>query len=179
MSKRRAPGRASGARAAELRGRFLIAEGALIAAERLLPTFRGPGGDHEGVVFLLGRELPGAVLFTTVLAPEADHGPGHVISAPGQVAAASKAARALGLGILGQIHTHPGPISHHSSGDDYLAVLPYEGMISVVVPHFGHHGLRPLHSLGVHQFQDGRWILVTAASVRERFTPIPSALDLR
>lgn len=164
---------------APLRGRFCISEGALLEAERILPTFRGPDGDHEGLVFLLGRELSTLILFTTVLVPAADHSPGHVICHPDRVAAASHAARAVGLAILGQIHTHPGPDARHSPGDDQLALMPYEGMVSIVVPHFGRFGLRPLHSLGVHQFQDGRWVLATPASVRERFAIVPSALDLR
>jgi proteasome lid subunit RPN8/RPN11 len=164
---------------APLRGRFCISEPALLEAERLLPTYRGPDGDHEGVLFLLGRELEQVVLFTAVLAPEADHGPQRVICSPDQVAAASRAARAAGLGLLGQVHSHPGEVTWHTRGDNELALMPYEGMLSIVVPHHARFGLRPLDSLGVHQFQDGRWILAKAESVRSQISIVPASLDLR
>jgi hypothetical protein len=89
-----------------------MAESAVIAAERLLPSYRGPDGDHEGIVFLLGRETATATIITTVLAPEADDSWDRVICDEDQFAAATTTAHAHGLGILGQLHTHgsaPGP----------------------------------------------------------------------
>ncbi len=117
--------------------------------------------------FSAGRELEHVVLFMAVLAPEADHGPPRVICSPDQVAAASRAARAAGLAMLGQIHSHPGEMTWHSSGDNELVLMPYEGMLSIVVSHYARLGLRPLDSLGVHQFQDGRWVLAMPESVRD------------
>lgn len=161
-----------------LNGNFVITEGALSAAERLLPTFRGSDGDHEGMVFLLGIEQPERTIFTSVIAPAASHSTGHVKAAAESVAAAARLARGHGLGLLGQIHSHPGGWTEHSEGDDELVLMPFEGMISIVVPHYGHHGLRPIDSLGVHQYQRGRWVLTTAG-VTERFTVAPSGLDIR
>lgn len=160
-----------------LRGRFAIAEGALVAAERLLPTFRGPDGDHEGLLFLLGLEFGDRTLFTSVLAPECEHGPGFVRASPGQSAAAARAARSLGLGVLGQIHSHPREWSEHSEGDDELVLMPFETMISLVVPHYARYGLRPISNLGVHQYQDGRWTLITEGA--EGIRIVADTLDLR
>jgi hypothetical protein len=163
----------------ELRGRFTITDAAVNAAERLLPSFRGPDGDHEGIVFLLGRELPGLTIFTSVLAPDADHGEGHVICEPSAVSGAQRAAREYGLGIIGQLHSHPCDSTEHSVGDDSLVLMPFEGMLSVVAPWYGRVGLRPLHGLGVHQYQDGRWVLMSSESVRASFTIMPTSFDLR
>ena len=55
----------------------------------------------------------------------------------------------------------------------------YEGMLSLVVPLHGRHGLRPLDSLGVHQFQDGVWVLAERESVRQNLFIVPSMSDLR
>lgn len=162
-----------------LRGRFTIAEAALDAAERLLPTFRGPDGDHEGMIFLLGRELDDLTIYTSTLAPNADHGEGHVVCAPEDISAAQRGARAAGLGLLAQLHSHPRAGTQHSEGDDDLVLMPFEGMLSIVAPWYGRTGLRPLHGLGVHQYQDGRWVLMTPGSVREKFTIAPQAIDLR
>lgn len=163
----------------ELRGEFAIAQGAVFAAERLLPSFRGPDGDHEGMVFLLGRELGTLTLLTTALAPDANHGPGHVICDPSAVAAAQRAGREAGLALLAQMHSHPKGWIEHSEGDDELVLMPFEGMLSIVAPWYGRVGLQPIHGLGVHQFQDGRWVLAEPASVRERLRVLPTEIDLR
>lgn len=162
-----------------LRGHFAITESALTAAERILPTYRGPDGDHEGISFLLGFEFASLTLFTSVIGPEADHGPGHVSCTREQVLAASRAARGAGLSLLAQIHSHPGPWTFHSEGDDDMVLMPFEGMLSIVAPRYGHFGLRPLDSLGAHQFQDGRWIVCERQSLTDHFRILPTQIDLR
>lgn len=164
---------------APLRGRFLLGESALIVLEQTLPTFRGYDGAHEGIAFLCGLEIPGATVLTTAIVPEADHGRGHVRCTEAQMAAVTKAARDLGLGVLAQVHTHPGHSAVHSIGDDEMVLMPFEGMLSIVCPDYGRYGLRPLDSLGIHQFQDGRWILATRTSVCEGLTLLESGVDLR
>lgn len=162
-----------------LRGEFAISEAALLASERLLPTFRGPDGDHEGILYLLGRELDELTFYTTVLAPEADHGYGHVICEPPAIATAQRSAREHGLAILGQLHSHPSDLTEHSEGDDDLVLMPFEGMLSLVAPWYGRVGLQPLAGLGVHQFQDGRWQLIDPRSVSAHFHVLPTGIDLR
>lgn len=163
----------------ELRGTFMITEAAVTAAERLLPSFRGPDGDHEGMAFLLGRELEELTIFTSVLAPDADHGEGHVVCDLSAVSGAQRASREHGLAILGQVHSHPRSSTEHSEGDDSLVLMPFEGMLSLVVPWYGRVGLRPLYGLGVHQYQDGRWVLIESKSVRQRLGVLPTWIDLR
>lgn len=163
----------------KLRGRFMIAEGALEATERLLCSFRGSDGDHEGIVYLLGRELDDLTVYTTALAPDADHGWGHVLCQPEAISAAQRAAREEGLAVLAQVHSHPRGSTEHSEGDDDLVLMPFEGMLSIVAPWYGHTGMRPLDGLGVHQFQDGRWRLARPESVREQFTIASNTIDLR
>jgi proteasome lid subunit RPN8/RPN11 len=162
-----------------LRGRFAITDAAVAAAERVLPTFRGPDGDHEGIVFLAGFELAGLTLFTAVIAPEAEHGRGHVFCSREQMLAAQRGARASGVSILGQLHSHPGPSSYHSKDDDEMVHMPFEGMLSLVAPRYALWGLRPLENLGVHQFQDGRWVVCERKSVHASFRVLPSEIDLR
>lgn len=162
-----------------MRGAFAITAGAMAEAERLLPTFRGPDGDHEGIVYLLGYETEAETLFTTALAPDADHGPGHVICSPESISALQRQARAHGLAVLAQLHSHPAGQTGHSVGDDDLVLMPFEGMLSLVCAHYGRVGLRPLSSLGVHQYQDGRWRAIKASSVSRRFRILPDGIDLR
>ena len=162
-----------------LRGRFQITSGAVEALERLLPTYRGPDGPHEGISFLCGYETPATTLYLTAVAPEADHGRGHVRCSEEAIAAVTNAAREQGLGLLAQVHSHPTGAAGHSLGDDEMVFMPFEGMLSIVVPDYAHFGLRPLDSLGVHQYRDGHWVLCTSDSVRANFTIVPALRDLR
>jgi proteasome lid subunit RPN8/RPN11 len=164
---------------APIRGRFQITGGAITALERLLPTYRDADGSHEGISFLCGYETNGVTLYTTTIAPTADHGYGHVRCSEEDIAAVTKAAREHGLGLLAQVHTHPGGATGHSVGDDEMVFMPFEGMLSIVVPDYGRFGLRPLDSLGVHQYQDGHWVLCERGSTRTNFTILPTVRDLR
>jgi hypothetical protein len=163
----------------DLRGEFLITAGAVDAAARLLPSFRGPDGDHEGIVFFLGFETDHTTVLTTALAPDADHGWGHVICDERAVGGASRAARGHGLALLAQLHSHGNDSTEHSIGDDTLIVMPFEGMLSIIAPWYGRTGLLPPHGLGVHQYQDGRWVGIAPSSVRSKLHVIPDAIDLR
>jgi len=173
--------RCGAGRRSALQGRFLICEDAVTAVERFLPTFRGPDGDHEGLIFLAGRELSdaGVTLLTTALAPDCEHGPGHVMADEIAIRGVARAARSLGLAVLAQVHSHPGANTHHSEGDDRMILMPFEGMLSIVVPRYAHFGARPLHTLGVHQYQGQAWRPCTPASVHAGLIVIPAAVDLR
>lgn len=165
--------------AAALRGTYLTADAAIAQAERLLPSYRAPDGDHEGIVFLAGREIGDVTLLTTAIAPDCDHGRGHVMCSLSDIDAVTKAAHARGVGVLAQVHSHPAACTEHSTGDDEMILMPFEGMLSIVVPHYARHGMRPLDGVGVHQYQDGAWVRATAASVRAGITLVPSGIDLR
>jgi hypothetical protein len=164
---------------APIRGSFLVTEPALGALDRILPTYRSVDGLHEGIVFLCGIEKEDLTVLLTAIAPEADHGVGRVSCSAEQMAAVSAAARSFGLGVLAQVHSHPSPYTGHSFGDDEMIFMPFEGMLSIVVPDYGRFGVRPFDSLGVHQFQDGRWVLCERASVRRAIGISPAEIDLR
>jgi proteasome lid subunit RPN8/RPN11 len=162
-----------------LLGRFLVTSEAIDEAERLLTTYRGPDGDHEGIVFWCGPDAAHVALITTAIAPAAHHRRGGVHCDEASVAEMMKAARELGVAVRAQVHTHPGAGTIHSDGDDDLILMPSEGMLSIIVPHYGHLGLRPLDSLGVHQYQERQWVLLDRGSVREGITEVPGGVDLR
>jgi proteasome lid subunit RPN8/RPN11 len=73
---------------------------------------------------------------------------------------AARAARAARLGLVAQVHSHPGADTRHSDGDDDIVLMPFEGMFSLVVAEYGGGGMVPADGAGLHQFQDSRWILV-------------------
>lgn len=164
-----------------LRGRFIVSGPVLEATREALVEFALAGihdGGHEGIVLWAGRELKDTTLFLSVIVPKANHSEEHVGVVPEEMARASRAARERGLGIQCQVHSHPGSDARHSDGDDDLVFMPFEGMLSVVVPHFG-RGLTEIEDASVHQYQDGQWVLCNSDSVREQFLVAPTSVDLR
>jgi proteasome lid subunit RPN8/RPN11 len=104
--------------------------------------------------------------------PDAHHGPVRVIASERAVGHAARTARRFGLAIVAQVHSHPSDDTRHSDGDDRLVLMPYEGMFSLVIGDYG------AGSVGVHQFQDGRWVQVDPVD-EQAFAVVPAVTDLR
>jgi Prokaryotic homologs of the JAB domain len=164
---------------APLRGRFLVAESAWSEVERIIPSYRDAGGDHEGIAFLFGRRLGDVTILTTTVAPQAETGPGHVHCDRAQMTAVVRAGREHGVALLAQVHSHGRGWIEHSHGDDSMIFMPFGGMLSIVLPWYGRVAPRPIHNLGVHQFQEGRWVAAEAASVATGIALVPAGVDLR
>ena len=60
-----------------------------------------------------------------------------------------------------------------------MVLMPFEGMLSLVVPYYAHFGMRPLDGIGVHQYQDKRWVLSSRDTVYAGLRIAPNVLDLR
>jgi len=165
----------------ELHGNLLLAESVVPATRDALLTFALAGirdGGHEGMAFWAGHEGGDTTVILQVIIPNAAHSDQRVMASAAAVGDAARAARRNGLGILCQVHSHPGDDARHSDGDDELVLLPFEGMLSIVVPNFGLH-FEGLTGACVHQFQSGRWVLCSAESVRAHVTVISSRINLR
>lgn len=165
----------------ELRGEFVVTEAVLAATRDALVSFAQEGredGGHEGLVLWAGREFDSLTAFTAVIIPEVDNGPQHVRVSREGVGAAARAARAVRLGILAQVHSHPGDDGRHSDGDDDMVMMPFERMLSLVAPDYGRR-LHSLSDLSVHQYQSGEWVWCEPASASRGFSVVPTTISLR
>jgi hypothetical protein len=165
----------------DLKGRFVVAESVLEATRNALVGFALIGiedGGHEGLVFWAGREFNGVTVFTTVIIPDCEHSAGRVFVPRHAAAGPTRAARSCQLGLLCQVHSHPGTDARHSSGDDEMIFMPFEGMLSIVVPNYG-IGFKLIRDACVHQFQSNRWVLCSESSISNNLTIAPATIDLR
>ena len=108
---------------AELQGFFLVAQPVIAATREALISFAVVGirdGGHEGMAFWAGREIDDASIILETIVPDADHSNQRVMASAGAVGNAARKARERGLGILCQVHSHPGGDARHSDGDDEL-----------------------------------------------------------
>jgi proteasome lid subunit RPN8/RPN11 len=165
----------------ELRGRYLIAEPVVAATKAALVGFALAGirdGGHEGIAFWAGRETAESTMLLKAIIPNADHSAQRVMVSRAEIGRVARAARNEAMGILSQVHSHPGSDARHSDGDDHLILLPFENMLSIVAPHFGQH-FTNMGDVCVHQYQRGTWVLCSPESVADRVTIVSSSLDLR
>jgi hypothetical protein len=162
-------------------GEFIVAQHLVPATRDALVEFALGGledGGHEGLVLWAGRELGAVTVYVTVIVPRAEHGPQGVHVTREGVGDAARAARERRLGILAQVHSHPGPDGRHSDGDDDLVMMPFSGMLSIVAPHYG-RDFRHITDCAVHQYQQGRWVWCDPESVARNIILAPVTLDTR
>ncbi len=145
---------------AESRGRLIITQAVEEVTGTALRTFRGLDSRHEGMVYWAGRREGEDTFILAVLTPKCEHGPYRVMAPATEIGRIARLARAHGLAVLAQVHSHPGDDTRHSDGDDDLILMPFEGMYSLVVARYGDGSVRPEHGCGLHQFQGGRWMRV-------------------
>ncbi|HWV46959.1 MAG TPA: hypothetical protein VN039_13220 [Nitrospira sp.] len=67
---------------------------------------------------------------------------------------------------IAQIHSHPGDAVEHSNYDDRMAISTRA--LSLVVPRYGHWSGTFPERIGVHEWQNNYWYLLTMAHARSR-----------
>lgn len=157
------------------RGRLIVTAEVARRTNDELKRFSGSDGRHEGLVLWLGRRIDSDVLIGALAAPSVKHTWGSVRIRHREVGLTSKAARRVGVSILVQVHSHPGRDTRHSDGDDQMVLLPHEGMFSLVVGQYGDEPIEPHDRLGLHQFQDGRWVLIRP--IQGAFVLLPTIIQ--
>jgi proteasome lid subunit RPN8/RPN11 len=158
------------------RGRLIVSEGVVTPTRAALQASSTDGRPDEGMVLWLGINIDDTSVVLACVAPRTSHNWGRVQIDEFAVGAAASAGRAHGLGVVAQVHSHPGWDTRHSDGDDKMVLMPYESMFSLVIADYGIGSLDPNDGAGLHQFQDGRWIKVSNA---ESLVVVPHLLGDR
>lgn len=147
----------------EAAGRLLVAEAVLPLTVAALQAAGTADVPHEGLVLWLGRVVGTSTLVVSCHTPQVDAGPDFVFLPEVAVGAAARVARAHGLGVIAQVHSHPGHDTRHSDGDDQLVLMPFDGMFSLVVANYGRASLLPADGAGLHQYQRTGWVMISNA----------------
>ena len=142
------------------RCRLIVPQGVVAATSSALQVFHGPDGRHEGLVFWLGHRAGKTSYVLRAAVPRCEHEWARVMVAEDAVGELARAARPYGMAIVAQVHSHGGDDTRHSDGDDSLILMPFEGMFSVVVGHYGAGGMTLKSGLGLHEYQDRTWVRI-------------------
>lgn len=159
------------------RGKLVVSSRVLSATQLALQRFVGADAPHEGLVYWAGRIIPPYTYAFMAIVPACDHGPFRVIANEAAIGHAARVARGHGVGLVAQVHSHPGTDTRHSDGDDQLVLMPFDGMFSLVVGSYGRGGILPTGGAGLHQFQDRRWVQIAAGDDAIIVTPELEVLD--
>ena len=141
-------------------GCLIVPESVALKTRLALQSFKGIDGRHEGLIYWLGRRINNDSVIVSSVIPYCEHSRQSVMVPEDTIGNIMKKIRSLGLGIIAQVHSHPGNDTRHSDGDDKLILMPFEGMFSVVIGNYGDGGITIQSGAGVHQFQNKRWVQI-------------------
>lgn len=159
-------------------GQLIVSDLVVEKTRQLLQSFGESHVRHEGLIYWLGRRLDQDTLVVSLLAPRSASSPQRVMASAKDIGIAAKCARRDKLSMVAQVHSHPGNDTRHSDGDDQLVLMPFEGMYSIVVAHYGKGGIGHGQGTGIHQYQAGRWVRITD-DLGPGMIVVPHAVDLR
>jgi hypothetical protein len=151
----------------------------LIATSDALLTQRSPSHRHEDVVYWAGLECGGKWIMLSCIRPAAQVSWGSFKTSAKANAQVVGILAEMGLGLLAQLHTHPGHFVDHSEGDELGAFMAFENFISIVVPHHGQRGMLPLVECGVHRLENRAFRRLNNDEIARSLRVIPLAKDLR
>lgn len=141
-------------------GRLLVPAVVVDVTRAELRTAGDRTPSHEGLVWWLGLQAGDDTVILACHIPPAGSGPTHVLTAEAALGSAARLARGHGLGVVAQVHSHPGTDTRHSDGDDDLVIMPFDGMFSLVIGNYGFGSMLPESGAGLHQYHQGRWYLI-------------------
>jgi len=158
--------------------KLLIPDHILRETERALRAAGSRRRPHESVVYWAGRTSGEDDLVCAVVVPDAK-------TTPYNFSVSAKAnARAIiwmashHLEVVAQVHTHPGDIVSHSDWDDDHAFMRFDGIWSVVIPHYARKGILPSTGWGVHRCEQGGFRELDVPEIAASLKVIPSVGDL-
>jgi proteasome lid subunit RPN8/RPN11 len=134
---------------------------------------------HEGIAYWAGRRAGGECFVATCIAPAATTTYSSLDTSAHTNAKVVMYLASAGLELIGQVHSHPDRFVDHSDGDDERALMPYEGFLSIVVPHYARRGMRPLTGCGVHVFEKSRFRRLGKPEIETCFHMMDDFADLR
>lgn len=167
------------ARPRPARATIWVCTGLLDRTAELLQKSGGDHEAHEGVAYWAGHRVADECFVTTCIAPAATTTRGSFDTTAHANANVVMCLASSGLELIGQVHSHPGRFVDHSDGDDERALMPYDGFLSVVVPHYARRGMRPFTVCGVHVFESAGFRRLADSEIQARFRVVDDFVDLR
>lgn len=151
-----------------------VTEGVISGSHELL---RRRHAARESIIYWAGFECEASWVLTTCIGPDATTNRGSFETSATANAQVISYLATLRLKILAQVHTHPDHRVGHSPGDDEGAFLAFPGFLSIVVPHYGQHGIVPFAACGVHEHDGTSFRRLNRTEVDATLRVLPMGVD--
>lgn len=155
-----------------------IDQSVLVATRHML---RAVGQREAGCLWLGTEEASGDARVEAIVVPKQTNRPRNFSIAAGAMREVAALARPRNWTLIAAVHSHPGVSVEHSEYDDEM--VPSRRALSLVFAHYGaEQGAWP-DGVGVHEFIDDYWRLLSLEDAVKRVVlariPKPQLLDLR
>lgn len=130
----------------------LISSEVIAFTENVLLEYGNLNPPNEGLLYWGGTKDEGIGYIDIVIAPKCNSGPQRISTSHHSNALVVKNFSLYKRIQIAQVHSHPSKWVDHSFGDDELAPFKVNGLLSIVVPSFGHQGMLPLYKCGIHLY---------------------------
>lgn len=137
----------------------------ILALESTLKLLRRVGGRESAVFWYGEKDATGNATVAYVVAPQQlSHPRNYHVPA----SSVSEMVRRLkpSWKPIAQIHSHPGDNVEHSRYDDRMAISTK--VLSLVVPRYGYWTGAFPERIGIHEWQNNHWYLLTEADAQAR-----------
>lgn len=151
------------------------------ALARTAAVLRSAGAAESACLWLGSLDESASGVVKALVVPTQTNRPRNY-SVPGEaMLKVAELARARGWTVVGAVHSHPGIGVEHSRYDDEMT--PSRRAVSIVMPRYGHWSGPWPRGLGVHEYFEKYWHLLSDEHARQRVVISDSreiqAFDLR
>jgi hypothetical protein len=149
--------------------RISVPQGVVSGTMQVLRRYGTRG--YEGMVLWVGTTSQDrATVIDAWVPPQQslrdENGVGYFVPGEALVEISSEL-RSRGVGLIAQVHSHPGR-AYHSPADDQYAIVTTNGGFSLVVPNFG-RGSDRIADWAVYRLKGSRWRPLSLAEISATF----------
>ena len=130
----------------------------------------------EAGCFWYGQRAEGSAVAVLLGVPRQLNRPRNFEIRADDLARLTETVSKLDLVAVAQLHSHPGLNVAHSPWDDSLVVS--KRVYSLVLPNYGRDPI-PLRAVGVHRFEEERWLRLSSDVAKAAIQFLPDKLDTR
>lgn len=149
--------------------KYRLPIGLLKETEKILKDYSDQDPPNQGMVYWGGVAAIDCFDIKLLFAPKTESDERRVVIDQRENSWFVSTLNTLKLKHIAQIHTHPGTAIDHSQADDELAAFRAPGLLSIVVPSYGHSGMLPLTICGFHRYDRWGFIRLTDRYVQDYF----------
>jgi len=146
----------------------------------LLRTFRDAAGNpHEGIAYWAGVRYKDSLAAMTCVIPDCETGPDFVKVTPMANTVVLEKMGDLGLSLVAQLHTHPGPDTRIDDVDIFYSWKPANSFFYIILPQYGRQKDCFPEACSFYYYMGGRFYRLSGSWLEHNLRIVPSTIELQ